>query len=117
LGIIFLGARFIISPQTGATGYSIPLSNHNELAYGAIKGIRDIFSGIVLLPFLWLKQVRATAIILAAVTIVPLTDFFIVYIHNGTGDVAHLMIHGFTALYLTILSAHLFRLNSKNENQ
>ncbi len=30
LGIIFIGARFIISPQTGATGYGIPLSNQGN---------------------------------------------------------------------------------------
>lgn len=49
-GIIFIGARFIIDPSAAATGYGISLSSTHDLAFGRIKGIRDIFSGVVLLP-------------------------------------------------------------------
>lgn len=50
VGIIFIGVRFLISPATGAIGYGIPIISNDDLPFGRIKGIRDIFSGAALLP-------------------------------------------------------------------
>lgn len=113
IGIIFIGLRFIISPQTGADGFGIALSK-NAAAYGAIKGIRDIFSGVVLLPFLWKKDANTTAIILGTTSIVPLTDCCLIFLHNGISDSSHLLIHGTTALYLIILSVYLWNFSKKS---
>jgi len=53
VSIIFLGLRFIVAPATGAEGFGIPLAPTKEaMAYGWIKGIRDIFAGLVVLLFL-----------------------------------------------------------------
>lgn len=109
VGIIFIGVRFIVDPVAGANGYGIPISSANDLAFGQIKGIRDIFSGLVLFPFLYLKMRRATAFALTAAIIIPLTDFCIVWMTNGPKDVEHLLIHGLTAVYMVIASILLFR--------
>lgn len=61
LGIIFLGGRFLLAPLTAATGFGVPLVDGNGLAFAYTKGVRDIFSGLVGLPFLFVGQRRAVA--------------------------------------------------------
>lgn len=113
-GIIFIGARFIVAPSAGADGFGIPISSTGDLPFGRIKGIRDIFSGLVLFPFLFLKMRRAAAFILTTAIIVPATDFSIVLSTNGVKDLQHLLIHGLTALYMIVTCILLFRENSNN---
>ena len=52
-GIVFVGARFIVSPQVSASGFGIPFSNGADIGFGRVKGIRDIFSGLALFPLLF----------------------------------------------------------------
>lgn len=111
-GIIFIGARFIIHPSAGAEGFGIPLT---DPAYSRIKGIRDIFSGLVLLPFLFLKMRRAAAFALTAAIIIPATDFCIVFMTNGAKDTQHLLIHGLTVVYMLATSILLFRKTTYHE--
>jgi hypothetical protein len=109
VGIIFIGGRFMITPSVGAAGYGIPLSSAEDLPYGRIKGIRDIFSGMVLIAFLFLKMRRAAAFALTAAIIVPATDFCIVLSTNGARDLPHLLIHGLTVVYMTVAGILLFQ--------
>src|SRR5882762_7432627 len=76
-GIIFVGARFIVNPAGGAAGFGIPFSTTADYAYGRIKGIRDIFSGLVLLPLLWLRMRRAVAYVFTSAIVIPATDCLI----------------------------------------
>jgi Domain of unknown function (DUF4267) len=107
-GIIFVGIRFIISPMDGAAGFGIPFTKGWDISYGRIKGIRDIFSGLVFFYPLWTKNVRVTAFLFATATIIPATDCLIVLNANGAGDIAHLAIHGGTALVMLLNSILLF---------
>jgi hypothetical protein len=108
VGIIFIGVRFIIHPDVGAVGYGIPFENSNDAAYGKIKGIRDIFSGIVLLPLLWMRMRKAVAWVFTAAILVPACDFLIILSHNGGSDLSHLLIHGITAVVMVTISVLLF---------
>jgi hypothetical protein len=108
-GIIFAGIRFLISPNVGATGFGIAFSDARNVAFGRIKGIRDIFSGLVLLPLLYLGMRRATAWVFTAAIIIPATDCLIILATNGTSDLQHLLIHGLTAVYMMITSFLLFQ--------
>ena len=108
-GIIFIGIRFIINPVTAAAGYGIPFASAKDFPFGIMKGIRDIFSGLVLLPLLFMRMRFATACVFTAAIIVPATDCFTVLITNGPGDIQHLLIHGLTAVYMVITSFLLFR--------
>jgi hypothetical protein len=107
-GIIFVGIRFIVSPQAGAFGFGIPLSSAADTAFGRIKGIRDLFSGLALLPLLFLGMKRATAWVFTAAIIIPATDCLIILMTNGPSDIQHLLIHGIMAAYTAITSALLF---------
>ena len=109
LGIIFVGARFIVSPNAGAVGFGIPFTSNGDLPFGRIKGIRDIFSGLALLPLLMLRMRRATAWVFTSAIIVPATDFLVVLSTNGASDISHLLVHGLTALYMAITSFLLFK--------
>jgi hypothetical protein len=108
VGIIFIGLRFILAPQAGANGYGIPLPEQ-ALSYGIIKGIRDIYSGIILFIFLIMRNRRITAFVFGAAIIIPLSDLFTVLSVNGPGDLQHLLIHGLTALYMLITTFLLFK--------
>jgi hypothetical protein len=108
-GIIFVGVRFIINPSVAATDFGISFSSPNDFAFGRIKGIRDIFSGVVLLPLLLLRMRKATAYAFTAAIIIPATDCLIVLTYNGPADIQHLLIHGLTAIYMAITSFLLFK--------
>jgi len=115
VSIIFLGVRFILAPNAGAEGFGIPFGQTKEvIAYGWIKGIRDIFSGIVVLGFLILRQPRATAFAFGSAIIIPVSDCLTVLAVNGPKDVTHLMIHGLTAVYMIITTIFLLRAKAKN---
>lgn len=108
LGIIFIGAAFIINPSSNAAGYGIPMTNPGDLPYGRIKGIRDLFSGIVLLLPLVFKMRKAAAWVFTASIIIPVTDCLIILETNGPSDLQHLLLHGLTALYMMVTSFLLF---------
>lgn len=108
-GIIFVGIRFIVSPHAGAVAFGVPISSESDIAFARIKGIRDIFSGLVLLPLLFLGMRRATAWVFTAATIIPATDCMIVLATNGPSDVQHLLVHGLTAVYMMVTSFLLFK--------
>jgi len=109
LGIIFAGIRFIINPAGAAVDFGIPSSGSNDVIFGRIKGIRDIFSGLVLLPLLYLRMRSATAWVFTTAIIIPVADCLTVLAANGPSDIQHLLIHGLTALYMAITSFLLFR--------
>ncbi len=113
-GIIFIGIRFLVAPTVAAEGYGIPLNNDTSASYAFAKGIRDVYSGTILLVFLALRKARVSAILFSIATVIPATDFFIVLSRNGLGDITHLMIHGCTAIYMIIVSYLLFKEKSSD---
>jgi hypothetical protein len=78
LGMIFLGLRFFISPEVATTGYGIHFNNQGDYSFHYIKGIRDIFSGLVICAFVMMNERRALGVTLLAGTMIPVTDMLIV---------------------------------------
>jgi hypothetical protein len=78
LGLIFIGGRFLLSPQIAEAGYGIHFNEHGDFSFHYIKGIRDIFSGSLISMFVLMNQRRALGVTLTAGTMVPLTDMLIV---------------------------------------
>lgn len=114
--IIFIGARFMLQPMVAAVGYGIPFSDAQDAVYGRIKGIRDICSGLVLLPLLLLKMRKAAAWVFTTAILIPSVDFLIIAFTNGSGDLEHLMVHGLTAVLMIVNSFLLFRSNVKTSS-
>lgn len=107
--IILVGIKFFFAPEKGAADFGIPFQDARDIYFGYIKGIRDIFSGLVLLPLLLLRMKKAAAWVLTTAIIIPLTDCLMVWRLNGTADLPHISIHGLTVVYMLITSYLLFR--------
>ena len=78
LGLIFLGARFLLSPEVAEAGYGIHFNESGDYSFHYIKGIRDIFSGLLLCVFVFINEKRVLGVTLLAGTIIPFTDMLIV---------------------------------------
>jgi hypothetical protein len=78
LGLIFLGTRFLLSPEVAEAGYGIHFNEQGDYSFHYIKGIRDILSGVLFCAFVLMNERRALGVTLLAGTIVPVTDMLIV---------------------------------------
>ena len=85
LGMIFIGSRFLFSPEVATAGYGLHFDVHGDYSFQYIKGIRDIFSGLLLCVFVVLNERRALGITLLAGTMIPVTDLLIVHSKSYNG--------------------------------
>ncbi|PUZ29371.1 hypothetical protein DCC81_07930 [Chitinophaga parva] len=109
LGISFIGLRFLFMPQVAAPAFGIDLPAGSPLLYGLIKGIRDLFSGLVLTYLLWTRNLRVTLVVFSLACLIPMTDGLTIWLANGPKDVQHLCIHWGTAAYGLVTSALMLR--------
>jgi hypothetical protein len=77
-GMIFLGARFFFAPEAATTGFGIHFNAGGDYSFHHIKGIRDIFSGILLCGFVLMDQRKAVGVTLMAGGIIPVNDMLVV---------------------------------------
>ena len=97
VAIIALGIRFLLTPRQATLDFGVGADNLRALT--AIKGVRDITSGVVPLV-VWVAAGRSAlgyALIAAAVT--PVGDALIVLTNGGKRSTAF-GIHGITAVLL-----------------
>lgn len=113
VGIIGIGINFILNPVGASAGYGIPMTDPNSFPYMWIKGIRDIFSGLVILPFLLRGDRKVTSILFAVATFIPFSDGLVIIATSGFA--APLMIHWGTALYMMVVSYFLLRTKENGE--
>ncbi len=105
--IIGIGINFILNPVGASTAYGIPIHDPAAFPFMWVKGIRDIFSGLVVLTFLWKGDRRTTAILFALATFIPVGDGLVILRHLGFAPPIY--IHWGTALYMAIVAAFLLR--------
>ena len=107
LGIVFIGARFLIAPHAAATGYGVPVnSNSHREAYLSVKGVRDIACGLFTAILILNGSARLLGWFMLTATIIPLVDAAIVLSHGGTKSSAF-GIHGATAGIMLLISGLL----------
>ena len=92
LGLIFLGARFLLSPEIAEAGYGIRFNEQGDYSFHYIKGIRDLFSGLLICVLVLMNERRALGITLLAGTMVPVADMLIV-LHKSYNGVQQAMPH------------------------
>jgi hypothetical protein len=78
LGMIFLGARFFLSPETATSGFGIHFNAQGDYSFHYIKGVRDIFSGLLICILVLIKEKRPLGLTLIIGTMIPLNDMLIV---------------------------------------
>lgn len=107
-GIIFIGARFIVSPRVAAAGYGVPTDpgQSSAAAYLAVKGVRDIASGLILIILVAAGATHLLGWVVLAATIIPLVDAVIVLVNGGSRAVS-LGVHGVTAVVMLAISVLL----------
>ncbi len=81
LGMIFIGARFLLSPEIAEAGYGIHFNANGDYSFHYIKGIRDAFTGLLICILILTKQTKALGITLAVGTIIPTVDMLIVLLY------------------------------------
>jgi hypothetical protein len=77
-GMIFLGARFFFAPEAATAGFGIHFNAGGDYSFHHMKGIRDIFSGILLCGFVLMNQRKAVGVTLLAGGIIPVNDMLVV---------------------------------------
>jgi len=92
LGMIFIGVRFFLAPEVATAGFGIHFNANGDYSFDHIKGIRDIFSGLIICAFVLLNERRALGVTLLAGTIIPVNDMLIVLSKSYNG-VAQAMPH------------------------
>jgi len=107
VAIIAIGINFIFNPVGASIGYGISIHDPAAFPFMWIKGIRDIFAGLVILPFLFRGDRRSTATLFAISIFVPLCDGLVILRHLGFAPPIY--IHWGTALYMMIVAAFLLR--------
>jgi len=85
LGLIFIGTRFLLSPEIAEAAYGIHFNQQGDNSFHYIKGIRDVFSGLLLCAFVLMNERRALGITLLAGALVPVTDMLIVLSKSYNG--------------------------------
>ncbi|OBK95419.1 hypothetical protein A5646_26130 [Mycobacterium sp. 1245499.0] len=107
-GIVFIGARFLVSPRVAAAGYGVlpDLDQPSAGAYLSVKGIRDIATGLFVIILLAAGATHLVGWVMLAATIIPLADASIVLRNGGSRSVAW-GVHGVTAAVMVITSALL----------
>jgi hypothetical protein len=107
VGIIAIGTRFLVDPAAGAAGFGLA-SPATVDPYLAVKGVRDIGSGLILLTLMATRQRRAVAWAMLAASFIPIGDMLIVLGYGGPTWVA-LGIHGATAAVALAAAVVLLR--------
>src|SRR4051794_24857293 len=113
VAIVAIGINFILNPVGASAGFGIPMHDAAVFPFMWIKGIRDIFSGLVILPFLLKADRRTTATVFAISIVIPLGDGLVILRHLGFAPPVY--IHWGTALYMMIVAGFLFRKQKKTE--
>jgi hypothetical protein len=107
VAIIAVGINFILNPPEASAGFGIPIRDPAAFPFLWVKGIRDIVSGLVILPFLLRGDRRTTATLFVISLVVPIGDGLVILRHLGVAPPIY--IHWGTALYMLIVSAFLLR--------
>lgn len=84
LFMLFIGLRFLLAPRAGAEGFGVLLpAEATTYAFHYAKGIRDVFSGALLLVFATLGYNRPLAWVLLLGALIPCVDAAIVLAQPG----------------------------------
>ncbi|NAZ88125.1 DUF4267 domain-containing protein [Kineococcus indalonis] len=96
-GIVVVGTRFLLVPRRATTGFGVAADDVRALA--AVKGVRDITSGVVVLVVWAAAGPAAMGWALTAAALTAVGDAVVVRARGGRLSTA-LGVHGLTAAVL-----------------
>jgi hypothetical protein len=110
LGMVFIGTRFLLAPRAGAEGFGVFLPPADvNYAFHYAKGIRDVFSGLLLAIFAGLGYDRPLAWVTLLGALIPCVDLSIV-LAQPTASLAFALPHLGAIVLLLGLAVSLFTL-------
>ncbi len=116
LGLISIGARFLIAPESAEIGYGIRFNEQGDYSFHYIKGIRDLFSGLLISTLVLNKQTKALAIGLLFGTLVPIADMLIVVMAKDYTDISQTVPH-ICAIIVCLLAGIVLLRGDKKHNR
>ena len=114
LAMIFLGVRFFTNPDAATAAFGIKFNAQGDYSFHYIKGIRDVFSGLLICAFVLMKERRALGVTLLAGTMIPLNDLLIVINKPYTG-IGEAMSHSIAAAVCAIFGMILLIAKPKQQ--
>ena len=109
VGILFIGSRFLWDPAAAAGGFGIPNSpspSTGFTAWLAVKGVRDIVSGLFVFLLMASGPPRLLGQFMLAASLIAMADAATV-LRSGGGRTVAFGIHGLTALVIIAAGACL----------
>lgn len=107
--IVYVGLSYLLAPQATAAGFGLPTwPQHDGAGFLAVKGVRDIATGLVIFALLLARQRRALGWAMTAIAFVPAGDMVIVLAGGGPAAQAY-GVHGVTALAVALTAGLLLR--------
>ncbi|KAA2267107.1 DUF4267 domain-containing protein [Solihabitans fulvus] len=97
LFIIYVGANYLLLPETTASSFGLPSWPHGQGdGFLALKGIRDVVSGLTILVIVVVGNRRVLGWIMLAQAVTPIGDMTTVLSSGGSTATAF-GVHGATA--------------------
>ncbi|MGI5492941.1 DUF4267 domain-containing protein [Microtetraspora malaysiensis] len=97
LFIGYVGVSYLLAPQSMAPNFGLPSWPHGEgVGFLAVKGVRDVVSGLVILTVALAGNRRVLGWVTLAIALTPIGDMFIVLLSGGAPAIAF-GVHGATA--------------------
>ena len=114
LGMIFIGTRFILAPEVAEAGYGIHFNARGDYSFHYIKGIRDVFTGLLICIFILTRQTKVLGTTLAVGTIIPVADMLIVLSKDYNG-IAQAIPHIAAIIVCSVIGTILLMPKTSNE--
>lgn len=109
LGMVFIGTRFLLAPRVGAEGFGVFLPDGSNYAFHYAKGVRDFFSGLLLVVFARLGDDRGLGWVTLLGALIPCVDLAVV-LAQPTAALAFALPHVVAIVLLLGLAISLFTL-------
>jgi hypothetical protein len=101
VGIVVIGAQFLLAPRAAAAGYGLPAGPEPGSAgpYLAVKRVRDITCGLFVFILIAARDPHVLGWLMLAATLIPVADSVIVIRHHGSKATAY-AVYGATAAFM-----------------
>ncbi len=107
LGIIYIGVMYLLRNEANAAGFGLPVLPAPEArAWWQLKGVRDIASGLVLIPLIFVEPDAVPWVVLVE-AMIPIGDMLVILGNQGSKARAF-GVHGLTAAGMLIAVALLW---------
>jgi hypothetical protein len=97
IGLLFIGVRFLLVPEDAERGFGL-IYNQPGYSFHYIKGVRDLFTGLVITGFTIANWRKPLAVVLLAGSVIPVVDMLVV-LSAPTAVPGAEWIHGSTAAF------------------